>query len=98
MQGDAIQATGTRSHLKLLDSNLHLNHCYRISGYACTATGNYRNVIAKNTLLRIGPGLKVENITDNGSIPTNYFEFSRYENLAARSTQEALLTGIIHQL
>jgi hypothetical protein len=94
IQGDAIQATGIRSHLRIVDNSLHLQRCYRISGYACTATGNYRNVIAKNTLLRIGPGLKVENVTDEESIPRNYFEFSSYENLATRSTQEDLLTGM----
>jgi hypothetical protein len=81
------------SDLGFFSKNFLLLKCYNISKYACVSSGNYKNVVRNDTIIRLGPGVRYETVEDDNSIPTAYFSFCDHEDLSARCGNDELLTG-----
>ncbi|KAL3633803.1 hypothetical protein CASFOL_022565 [Castilleja foliolosa] len=84
--GDGIEATADIKLTEHFDPIVHVQSCYKVSGYVCTGPRTYMATVDHPASLLIGLKAKFERTT-NDSIPTFHFKFANYDN--QRQDQES---------
>ena len=93
MQGGAIQANVQLWDMRLFETKLQEDTCYRFEAYGCKKTDRWQRTLENDITLLFGKYTHTTEIADTG-FPKHYFNFAAYNEVAQRAdTRDSILTG-----